>query len=167
MIWNFIVIGAAVIIFIILIRRIPLAREIQEEESPEVSDEEMTTYGLISQADDAFDQKNFEEAEKFYIKAVSQDPTNAKIYSKLGAIYLEQKNFYDAKDSFLQALKLDPDIASRHVNLGLAYMGLKDYYKSIQEFEEALEQDPKNRKYQSLLDKAEKAKVREENRIKK
>ena len=134
MIWNFLVIGAVVIIFLILIRRIPLAREISKKEAPEVTDEEMTFYGLVSQADDAFERKDFEKAESLYIKAVSQDPDNAKIYSRLGAIYLEQKNYYDAKDAFLQATKIDPDTASRHVNLGLAYLGLKDFFKASSAF---------------------------------
>lgn len=160
MVWNFIIIGAVVIVFIILVRRIPLAKEKAKEEV-HMSNSEMTTYGLISQADDDFDRKKFAEAEQLYLKAAAAEPNNPKIYSKLGAIYLEQKNYYDAKEAFLAALKIDPDTASRHINLGLAYMGLKDYYKSAQTFGDALKLDPKNKKYQNLLEKAEKAKDRE------
>jgi len=166
MTWDFVIIGAVVIILIILIRRIPRAKEISEKEAPEVTDEEMTLYGLISQADDAFDKKDFEKAESLYIKAAAQDPNNPKIYSRLGAIYLEQRNYYDAKDSFSQAIKIDPDNASRHINLGLAFLGLKDYYKSVQTFQDALELDPRNKKYRDLLDRAQKAKEREERRVK-
>src|SRR4030042_2944921 len=136
MIWDFVVIGAVFFVFIILIRRIPLAKEIQKENLPEISDKEMTTYGLVAQADDAFDRKDFEEAEKLYVKAAASDPNNAKIYSRLGAIYLEQGNYYDSKEAFSQAIKIDSDTASRHINLGLAYMGLKDYFKAGKVFQD-------------------------------
>jgi len=159
MIWNFIIIGAVVIIFLILVRRIPLAKKMQEE--IEVSDEEITNYGLVARADDAFDSKNFTLAENLYVKAAANDPDNVKIYSRLGAIYLEQKDFYDAKEAFLQAVKLDPQNGSRHINLGLAYIGLKDFFKASESFDNALKIDPKNKKYQSLLEKAEKLKERE------
>jgi Tfp pilus assembly protein PilF len=164
MIWDFIIIGAATLVFIILARRIPLAKELDTKEKVEVSDDQMTTYGKISQADDYFDKKNFSKAEELYVQAAASEPNNSKIYSKLGAIYLEQGNFYDAKEAFLAALKNDPDNASRHINLGLAYMGLKDYFKAAQTFQDGLNFDPKNKKYQRLLEKAEKAQDREKNR---
>lgn len=161
MIWNFIIIGAVVLIFIILARKIPKAKESVQQEKVEVSDEEMTTYGLIAQADDYFDKKDFEKAEKLYVKAAAVEPNNPKIYSKLGAIYLEEGNFYDAKEAFSAALKVDPDNASRHINLGLAYTGLKDYFKASKTFQDALKLDPKNKKYQRLFEKAEKAKEKD------
>lgn len=160
MIWNLIIIFAVIVVLYLIARRLPLARK-KLQEGRVVSDEEMSLYGLIAQADDAFESKEFEKAENLYVKAAANDPDNPKIYSRLGAIYLEQKNYFDAKDAFLQAAKLEPDLASRHINLGLAYTGLKDYYKAQESFRKALEQDPKNKKYQRLLEKAEKAQERE------
>lgn len=154
MIWDLIIIIAIVVIIIILARRIPIARNLQKKESPDVSPEEMTMFGLLSNADDAFDRRDFEKAEKLYIKAAATAPKNAKIYNRLGAIYLENKNYYDAKESFLQSVKLDESKASHHVNLGLAYIGLKDYFKAEKAFSDALKLDPKNKKYQNLLEKA-------------
>lgn len=154
MIWNLIIIIAVVIIFVILARRIPLARQYQKNETSDVSTEEMTIFGLISNADEAFGKKKFKKAEELYIKAAAQDPDNSKIYTRLGAIYLEQENYYDAKEAFMQSVKLDEDKASHHVNLGLAYMGLKDFYKAENAFSNALKLDPKNKKYQDLFDKA-------------
>lgn len=161
MIWNFIIIGAVVLIFIVLVRRVPTAMKFQKGEKLDVPPEKITSYGLIAQADDAFERKEFDKAEELYIKIAASEPNNAKIYNRLGAIYLEQENFYDAKDAFLQALKLEPEIASRHVNLGLAYLGLKDYFKAEQSFQAALKLDPKNTKYQKLAERAEKLKERE------
>lgn len=165
MIWNLLVVLAVVIILIFVARRLPDARK-KLAETREISDEEISLYSLIAQADEAFEDKKFEKAESLYVKVAAQDPDNPKIYSRLGAIYLEQKNFYDAKDAFSQAAKLEPDLASRHINLALALIGLKDYYKAIEEFKAAIRLDPKNKKYRSLLDRAEKAQARESKRKK-
>lgn len=160
MIWDLLIVFAIVVILIIVARRLPDARKIMHE-SKEVTDEEISLYGLIAQADDAYEARKYEEAENLYVKAAAEDPDNAKIYSRLGAIYLEQGNYYDAKDAFLQAVRLEPDLASRHVNLGLAFMGLKDYFKAIESFKKALKIDRKNSKYERLLKKAEKLYERE------
>lgn len=154
MIWSATIIIAIVIIFILIARRIPLAKNFLKNEEPETTPEQMTTFALISNADDAYEKKKFLRAEELYLQAAIAEPTNCKIYNRLGAIYLEQKNYYDAKESFLQSVKIDPDKAPHHINLGLAYLGLKDYYKAEQSFSEALKLDPNNQKYQDLLQKA-------------
>jgi tetratricopeptide (TPR) repeat protein len=158
------VIVAIVIVLVILARRLPDART-KLSEAKVVSDQEVSLYGIIAQADEAFEKRKYKDAENLYVKAAINDPDNPKIYSRLGAIYLEQKNYYDAKDAFSHAVKLEPDLASRHINLGLAYIGLKDYFKASEEFSAALELDSKNRKYQKLLEKSQKLRDRE-NRIK-
>lgn len=160
MVWNFIIIGIVVIILIILLRRIPLARKFQKEKE-DITPEEMTHYGLMAQADDAFKKGEFLEAEELYVKAAAGDPGNILIFNRLGAIYLERQNFYDAKEAFRQSIKCDDQNPSCYVNLGLAYMGLKDYFKAVQSFSEALKIEPKNHKYQQLLDKAEKLQGKE------
>lgn len=161
MVWNFVIIGAVVLILIILIRKIPLAKQIYKKEHVEISEKEMTMFGLLAQADDAYERKDFVAAEELYVRAAASDPDNTKIYNRLGAIYMEQQNFYDAKESFMQSVKLDKDNASNHVNLGLAYMGLKDFFKAAKSFKDALNLDPKNKKYQKLLEKAEESETRE------
>jgi tetratricopeptide (TPR) repeat protein len=163
MIWNLLIIVAVVIILIVVARRLPDARK-KMEKARVVTDEEINFIGLVAQADDAYEAKKYAKAETLYVKAAAEDPDNAKIYSRLGAIYLEQKNFYDAKDAFRQAVKLEPDLASRHVNLGLSYMGLKDFFKAMECFKKALLIDKKNRKYDSLYNRAQKLYEREKKR---
>lgn len=161
MIWNAVIIGAIILALIILIRKIPTVKEIEKRENPELSEKEMTVYGLLAQADDAFDRKDFVNSEELYVKAAANDPDNVHIYNRLGAIYLEQSNFYDAKEAFSQAVRFEEKNASHYCNLGLAYLGLKDYYKSAQTFQKALELEPKNKKYQEFLEKAKKLQDRE------
>jgi len=160
---SIIVIAAIVIVLVILVRRLPDARK-KMRANKVVSDQEVSLYGIIAQADEAFEKRKYKDAENLYVKAAISDPDNPKIYSRLGAIYLEQKNYYDAKDAFSHAVKLEPDLASRHINLGLAYMGLKDYFKASEEFAAALELDGKNKKYRSLVDRAQKLLDREKKR---
>ena len=163
MIWDLLIVLAVVAILIVIARKIPAARE-KLAETREATGQEVSLYGLIAHADDVFEAKDFKKAESLYVKAAAQDPDNPRVYSRLGAIYLEQKNYYDAKDAFLQAVKLEPDLASRHINLALAYLGLKDYFKAIESFKKALSFDPKNKKYQKLLEKAEKIYAKEKDK---
>lgn len=154
MIWNLIIIIAIVFFIAIIIRKIPLAKKFLKEEEPEMSEEEITIMSTLAHADDAFERKNYLKAEQLYIKAAAIEPKNAKIFSRLGAIYLENENYYDAKEAFLQVVKIDQNNPSYYTNLGLAYLGLKDYYKAEQAFLKSVKMDPKNKKYQELLDKA-------------
>lgn len=161
MIWNFIIIGAVVVLFVLLIRRVPTAMRYQRGDRPKVDASTVTAYSLAAQADDAFEKRDFEKAEDLYIKIAATEPNNAKVYNRLGAIYLEQKNFYDAKDAFLQSIKLEPDNATRYANLGMAYLGLKDYFKAEQAFNDALKYDFHNDKYRKLQEKAKKLREKE------
>lgn len=156
MIWSAIIIGAVILALIILIRKIPLAYEMQKKENPELTEKQMTVYGLLAQADDAFDRKDFTDAEELYIKAASNAPQNVHIFNRLGIIYLEQSNFYDAKEAFRQTTKLEEKKGSHYCNLGLAYLGIKDYFKAAQTFQKAIELEPGTKKYQEFLEKAQK-----------
>lgn len=166
MIWNFIIIGAVVLIFLILVRRLPLAARYQKKEKEDFPAEKIISYSLMAQADDAFEQRHYDKAEEMYIKIAASEPNNAKVYNKLGIIYLDQKNYYDAKDAFLQSLKLEPDDISIQEQLGHAYMGLKDYFKATQAYMLGVEQEPKNKKYREFYEKAQKALEREKKRKK-
>lgn len=167
MIWNFVIIGAVVLIFLILVRRLPVAaRFIEKEKETDIPVEKLEKYSQMSQADDAFESKKYDVAEELYIKIAAHEPNNAKVYNRLGVIYLDQKNYYDAKDAFLQSIKLDAGDIEIFINLGHAYLGLKDYFKASQSYLKAIEQEPKNRKFRDLYEKAQKMLDREKKRKK-
>ncbi len=107
---------------------------------------------LNQEADDLFAIKDYRKAEKLYLKLATEDPTNPKIYSRLGIIYLEQKNYEDARDAFQQAIKFEPGVASRHFNLAISYLNLGSPAKAMHSLEQALKYDPANRKYRKMLD---------------
>ncbi len=107
---------------------------------------------IFQEAEDAFAVKDYKKAERLYIRLAAEDPKNAKIYGRLGVIYLEQKNFEDARDAFQVALKLEPNVAPRHFNLALTYLQLGSKAKAMSAMEAALKYDPSNRKYRKILD---------------
>lgn len=106
---------------------------------------------LVVRADESFRKKDYKEAEKFYLQAATKDPDNARIYSRLGVIYLQIKNYKDAVEAFRGAIKFDDRVASRHYNLALAYLGKKDYRSAERGLREAVRLDPTNEKYRQTL----------------
>lgn len=93
-----------------------------------------------------------DKAEQFYLKAASSHPGDAKIYARLGLLYLQQKNYSDAIEALKVAVKIDKYNPSRHYNLALAYSGNKDVQKAISCVREAITLDPVTQKYRQLLE---------------
>lgn len=114
----------------------------------------ISTEPTVQSADLAFERKRYKEAEQLYIKLCAANPKDARLYSKLGMVYMELKSFRDARDAFGQAIKLDPTVASRHVNLGIAQMQLEQPREALHAFSKALALQPENKKYQRLYELA-------------
>ena len=88
--------------------------------------------------------KDYLNAEKFFLNLVRKYPTNIQLYSYLIPVMIEQKNFKDA-------LKFAEKLYSLNKNyeLGLIYMGiinysLKNYENAIILFKKALLINPKS-----------------------
>lgn len=167
MIWIILTLAAIAIVLVVILRKLPLftmgeairvrlsKKKVQEGEG------EKDFFGgveneYVVKGDRLFSQKKFKSAEKWYLEAIKLEPRNAKIYGKLGIIYLEEKNYPDARDAFEQAVKLDPGVASRHYNLAIATRFLGDYKKAISSLRRAQALDPENPKYQRLLEEIKK-----------
>jgi tetratricopeptide (TPR) repeat protein len=115
-------------------------------------DSQRVAQELIGQADEAFRKKDFIKAEKCYLQAATKDPDNARIYNRLGVIYLQTNNYKDAIEAFRGAIRFDDRVASRHYNLALAYMGKRDTRSAERCLREALRQEPTNEKYRKTLE---------------
>lgn len=118
----------------------------------ETSSEKSEVAGLFEEGDDFFRQGNYDKAEEFFLKAATRSPSDARVYARLGIIYLNQKNFNDAIESLKVAVKLDKYNPSRHYNLALAYLGNNDRQKATVSAREAITLDPVTKKYRQLLD---------------
>ncbi len=118
----------------------------------ESSSEAVELASLFEEGDNLFRQGDYSKAEEFFLQAASRSPSEARVYARLGVIYLHQKNFNDAIESLKVAVKLDKHNPSRHYNLALAYLGHNDRQKATISVREAITIDPVTKKYRQLLD---------------
>ena len=108
--------------------------------------------GLFEEGDEYFRQGKYDKAEEFFLKAASRSPAEARVYARLGVIYLQQKNFNDAIEALKVAVKLYNYNSSRHYNLALAYLANNDRQKATVSARETITLDPVTKKYRQLLD---------------
>lgn len=123
--------------------------EFWREEMLEERGELMTHY---DEGETLFRAGKLEEAEKFFLRAATRNPRDAKVYARLGLIYLQRKNYSDAIEALKVAVKLDKYNPSRHYNLALAYTGKDDHQRAIATIREAISLDPVSPKYRTLLE---------------
>lgn len=115
------------------------------EEKPELA-------GFFDEGDQYFKKGEYDKAEEFFLKAATRNPGDARVYARLGVIYLNAKNYNDAIEALKVAVKYDKYNPSRHYNLALAYHGNNDRQKAIASVREAIVLDPVTKKYRLLLE---------------
>lgn len=138
--WEIIIFLATVIAIIMILRKLPV--DVQTEVSKDPDKTEKTEEKIMSlqeQADGAFEANDLKKAEKLYLKILSEEPTDAFIYNRLGLIYLQDKNFKDAASALKHALKIDPDNDTFLNNLGLLYYETENYDEAVEAYEKSLE----------------------------
>jgi len=167
MIFELITLLTAGIIFFVLLRRLPIITtgrgqdfwQPQPAAAPAgkgvdgLAASEDSVEEMLGKADQAFNSREYDTAERYYLKIAALRPDLPKVYNRLGIIYLERKNYKDARDAFLTTLKFDDQLASRHYNLGMAYLGLGNKRKAEAALKQALSLDAKNARYTQALDK--------------
>ncbi len=88
-----------------------------------------------------FKQKDYENAERAFQRAIESDSNDAIAYNHLGIIKRLQGQFDSARQTYQKAIQIDNKYASAYLNLGILY----DIY--LQDLEQALKQ---YKKYQTL-----------------
>ncbi len=129
---------------------------VEGENKEEIPTSHIIASTLFEQAEDAFRGQDFRRAETLYLEAARENPHNAKIFNRLGIIYLERQNYGDAIEAFVTALQYDEKVASRHFNLALAYLGQGNYTMAVKSLKRAVELAPDQEKYQKILEEAQK-----------
>jgi len=87
------------------------------------------------------------ESEKYYLKSLENDPTNAQVYLDLTDVYFNFKTGVAKIPEFLsEAMKTvsDSDKLLLMARLGRYYEEIKDYANAIKQYEEILAKDPSN-----------------------
>jgi tetratricopeptide (TPR) repeat protein len=107
----------------------------------------------MEKAEDLFKKGRYISAEKWFIEAAKENPKDAKIYSRLGIIYLQQKNFPDAEEALKESIRLDESVASRFFNLSYACWCQSKFKEASVHARQALRLEPENSKYKAWLEK--------------
>ena len=89
-----------------------------------------------------FIQKDYAEAEKAYLQALSKQPEYGVALISLGRLRLAQKNFDGAISSLTQAVKSQPTSAQANYFLGEAYLQIKKGSMAVGFLNEAIKLDP-------------------------
>lgn len=84
-------------------------------------------------------QRNYDLAERSYLRALTFNPQNADAYFGLGTVRLTAEKFKGAQDAFLNAIRLGYfNPAQAYKGLGWAAYGQHNDLAALQHFEEAL-----------------------------
>lgn len=76
---------------------------------------------LVRSAQQLFNEKNYEEAEKTYRDIVEMLPDNYFVLSNLGAVQIEAGKLSAAEIALGKAIAISPDDSFAHTHLGIAY----------------------------------------------
>jgi Tfp pilus assembly protein PilF len=95
------------------------------------------------------DQKRYDEAIEFGLKAAEANPKDPAIFNLLGVACNEKQQYKDAANYFHRALNLNPEDPIILINLGIAYLNLGEKGRARELLEKALTK----LKDQALIDK--------------
>jgi tetratricopeptide (TPR) repeat protein len=103
----------------------------------------------FEQAQQAFDQRDFDSAARLSEQADTAQPNQPQILNLRGAILLEQQKYDEAEKFFKDALKVDPKFREAQFNLADVPFRNKDYAKARERFQALLKQTPGGDKNQA------------------
>jgi Ca-activated chloride channel family protein len=114
----------------------------------------------IIQGDFNLKNSNFTTAKELYIKALSDNPQNARLNYNLARIIYKENNFKQAENLFKKSIQNNPkndDLKEKaFYNLGNSYFKQKDYKKAISSYKAALKLNPQDKNALYNLKLAEK-----------
>lgn len=107
---------------------LPASEPPLEEQAAEVSPSPRSELGLLSQAQTAFREERYPEAELLWRELVQQWPDSAELSYSLGMTLHRQFKIEEAAQAYVTAAVLNPNHREAHINLSLAriQLGLLD-----------------------------------------
>lgn len=85
---------------------------------------------LFSEGKKAFQQHQYEHAQKIFLQLIQKKPYFADVYNMLGVISHNSGQFTDATGYFEKALKINPKYTEALLNLAVLYNDLGEYKKA-------------------------------------
>jgi tetratricopeptide (TPR) repeat protein len=92
----------------------------------------------------AFKTKDYEIAERIFIKVLQLDPSFSLAWDNLAKLYRIQNKLLKSIPAFENLIKLDPSNFEALVSLGTVYIKLSKYHEGIKLYEESLKIKPEN-----------------------
>jgi tetratricopeptide (TPR) repeat protein len=96
----------------------------------------------IDKAQQAWEQRRFDEAIRLYERALERDPTNAVLLVDVARAYALRFRFADAEKLADRARNLHPDNAELQRMLGRSYVQLQQFDRAIECYRHALDLEP-------------------------
>jgi len=106
-----------------------------------VAMQSMTVSDLEKAGDDCRQQKDYEQAIRYFQAALRKDKKNAKLYNKLGLSELKLNATRDARAYFNKAAKYDRAYPEAWNNIGATYYVEKNYAAAAKYFKKAVALD--------------------------
>ncbi|MDO8648380.1 MAG: tetratricopeptide repeat protein [Candidatus Peregrinibacteria bacterium] len=108
---------------------------------------------LVRAAEKSIAQGKIEEAERFFIQALTIHPHAYDVQAQLAKLYLTSDRESKAEALYRELLQ-DRDDVSFHANLGLAYYRQEKYVEACHAYQEALNRDPQTPERSAALGRA-------------
>ena len=86
----------------------------------------------------------FKEAEEFYQKSVTLNPSGWDTWYNLGNVYMNLGKHEDAIQAFEKSLLIKPNNVGALGNIGISYMAMQQYPKAAEYYVRVLDLDPNN-----------------------
>jgi stress-induced-phosphoprotein 1 len=99
---------------------------------------------LKSQGNQAFADKKYTEAIKFYTDAIDMDADNHTLYSNRSGSYCASGRYNLAEADARKVIQLKPDWVRGYTRLGAALAGQKKWSEAVSTYEKAQSLDPGN-----------------------
>lgn len=94
---------------------------------------------LEKRGDELRGEKAYFDALDYLRAAVAKDPTNDRVYNKIGIVELQTFRLKQAKKDFEKAVKLNRQNSDAYNNLGVVYYEQKNYKKALKFYIKAIE----------------------------
>jgi tetratricopeptide (TPR) repeat protein len=92
----------------------------------------------ISKGSEAYQKKQYEEATKFYSKALELDPNSDKVLFDRGLSYYMSGRWEEARSDFMKFTQFKPEAHAGFFYIGMTFLRQKDYPNALIEFDKAI-----------------------------
>lgn len=133
-----------------------------KEEKPEETSKEDQVAAAKAKGTEAYKNKDYEEAIKFYSEAIAISESDHTLYSNRSAAYSSQGLFQEALADAEACIRLRPEWAKGYCRQGYALYHLRRYQDSRQSYLDGLKQDSTSNMLKEELKLVEEAIEKEE-----